>query len=67
MRLTDKAIRDAAPFVRPFLTDAIRAKGCLDNEDMRAGVKAARKAGEPIPNLTSDRSMKILEEAVVEL
>lgn len=67
MRLKDQDIRNAAIKIRPFVSDAIRTKGSLDDEDIRAGVIAARKAGEDVPNLTSERSLRMVEAAMVEM
>lgn len=67
MRIKDIDIAAAAPFVRPYLSDAIRAKGSLEREDIRAAVIASRKAGDPVPNLGSNRSLDMLEREIVEL
>lgn len=68
MRIPDCAIRAVAPRIRPFLHDAITIRGIITLRDVRRAVQEARRqkvAG--VPNLTSDRSMAIIEAAIVDM
>lgn len=67
MRLSDREIRGHAVVVRAYCGDVITRHGCLTNEDVRAAVVAARKDGHRVPNMSSERSLAMLESAMVEL
>jgi hypothetical protein len=67
VQIPNVAIRAVAPRLRPFLYDVISRRGTITLADVRRAVKEARRVGVlGVPNLTSDRSMAILQAAIIE-
>lgn len=67
MRLKDSAIQIVALELRPRLSEVIRQRGAVSLPDIRQAIVEARRGGLAIPNLTSARSLKLVEEALVEM
>jgi hypothetical protein len=67
MRLTDEAIYAIAPVIRPRLQAQIEDTGVVSYDDVRRVIKEAVRAGENIPQASSERSISMVMEALCEM
>jgi len=60
--ISNAALRSIADTLAPRLSEIARRDGCITDDAMLAAIKQARKDGEPVPNVGSVRSLRLIEQ-----